>query len=481
MATGWGKFDIVMAGDLTGDGVPDLLARDNKTGVLYTYPGNGKGGHDARITVGAGWSGMGQISVGDYDGDGVPDVFATSFSDGKLYLYPGLGDGNFGARDISRQWDGLDVVTIHGDLNGDGFDEFLARWNYNGRYYVYSSQGGTYELPQDLNTYGIDPRFEQVVGLGDLTRDGRPDIGATDLKTGQLFVRSINLDMITELNGNGIGSGWNGVRLPVTLLDRTYDYDYDGFSDVIAQRKSDGDLYLYWGTGAGLGTRWNLCDNCDGITTSAAGGDYTADGRTDLLYRAYTGALYVVPGLDNTEIGFTTGIQAGTGWNGMDAITGGQDYNGDGRDDLLARQQSTGKPVLLPGQGQRHLRIARQDRFGLGRHARPVLRGRPQPRRPCRRSGDPEVGRLPLPLQRTRERDPRLQRQGQLRLGLLRPDHRRGRLQPRRPRRLAGPPHLRRRAVPLQGQRRRRVAQPLPDRHGLELDELHRLRPVRMM
>ncbi len=352
VATGWGKFDIVMAGDLTGDGVPDLIARDNKTGTLYTYPGDGEGGLDARITVGGGWGRMGQISVGHYDGDGVPDLFATAYSDGLLYYYPGLGDGKFGPREfISEQWDGMDVITSTGDLDGDGYDEFISRWNYNGRYYVYSSQGGTYELPQDLNTYGIDPRFEQVVGLGDLTRDGRPDIGATDLKTGQLFVRSINLDMITELNGNGIGSGWNGVRLPVTLLDRTYDYDYDGFSDVIAQRKSDGDLYLYWGTGAGLGTRWNLCDNCDGITTSAAGGDYTADGRTDLLYRAYTGALYVVPGLDNTEIGFTTGIQAGTGWNGMDAITGGQDYNGDGRDDLLARQQSTGYLYFYPGKG----------------------------------------------------------------------------------------------------------------------------------
>jgi hypothetical protein len=353
VATGWGRFDIVMAGDLTGDGVPDLIARDNETGTLYTYPGDGEGGLDARITVGGGWGRMGQISVGHYDGDGVPDLFATAYSDGKLYYYPGLGDGEFGPREfVSEEWNGMDVITSTGDLDGDGYDEFISRWNYNGRYYVYSSQGETYELPQSLNTYaGYDSRFEQVVGLGDLTRDGKPDIGATDLETGQLVVRHINLDRITELNGNGIGSGWNGVRLPVTVLDRTYDYDYDGFSDAAAQRRSDGDLYLYWGTSGGLGSRWNMCDDCDGISAASSGGDYNSDGRTDLLYRTLAGELWIAPGLDNGEIGFTTGIQSGTGWNAMADITGGHDHNSDGRDDLFARHPGTGYLYFYPGRG----------------------------------------------------------------------------------------------------------------------------------
>jgi hypothetical protein len=209
-----------------------------------------------------------------------------------------------------------------------------------------------YELPQSLNTYeSYELRFEQVVGLGDLTRDGNPDIGAVDIKTGKLVVRHIDLDMITSLDGRAIGTGWNGVRLPVTLLDRTYDYDYDGFSDIVAQRKSDGDLRLYWGTGSGAVSPWNMCDNCDGITWSSAGGDYNSDGRTDLLYRTYTGELHVAPGLDTGEIGFTSDILAGTGWNGMSYITGGHDHNGDAKDDMIARQSSTGYLYLYPGRG----------------------------------------------------------------------------------------------------------------------------------
>jgi hypothetical protein len=353
VGTGWSKFDIVMSGDLTGDGRPDLVARDNKTGTLYTYPGNGKGGFGTRVSNGAGWGRFGQISVGHYDGDGVPDIFGTSYADGNLYYFPGLGNGKFGAREVvSEQWDGMDVLTSTGDLDGDGYDEFISRWNYTGRYYVYSSQGHVYELPQSLNTYeSYELRFEQVVGLGDLTRDGNPDIGAVDIKTGKLVVRHIDLDMITSLDGRAIGTGWNGVRLPVTLLDRTYDYDYDGFSDIVAQRKSDGDLRLYWGTGSGAVSPWNMCDNCDGITWSSAGGDYNSDGRTDLLYRTYTGELHVAPGLDTGEIGFTSDILAGTGWNGMSYITGGHDHNGDAKDDMIARQSSTGYLYLYPGRG----------------------------------------------------------------------------------------------------------------------------------
>lgn len=62
MGTGWNGMDVVMAGDLTGDRLPDLLARDNKTGYMYTYPGDGKGKYGARIQVGSGWNAMNIIA-----------------------------------------------------------------------------------------------------------------------------------------------------------------------------------------------------------------------------------------------------------------------------------------------------------------------------------------------------------------------------------------------------------------------------------
>ncbi|MDA1362226.1 VCBS repeat-containing protein [Glycomyces luteolus] len=349
----WGKMDIVMAGDLTGDGIPDLLARDNKLGNLWTYPGNGSGGFKSRIFVGNGWGKMGQIAVGNFDGDGNPDIFATSFTDGNMYYYPGLGDGKFGARVFwSEFWNGMDVISSVGDLDDDGYDEFLSRWNYDGRYYLYASTGGVIELDPSLYVGDDTRRFDQVVGVGDLTRDGTPDIVAPNLRNGQLIRYTIDTEWSGYDPGTVIGSsGWNAMRLPVIQLDRTYDYDYNGFSDVVAQRKSDKDLYLYWGTTTGIGSRWNLCDNCTGITSASAGGDYNSDGRTDLLYRTSTGDLYVAPGLDTGEAGFANAIRVGSGWNSMSAITGGHDFNSDGKDDLVARASSTGYLYLYPGNG----------------------------------------------------------------------------------------------------------------------------------
>jgi hypothetical protein len=355
VGTGWGGYDIVMAGDLTGDDVPDLLARDTKTGTLYTYPGDGKGGHGARITVGTGWGKMGQIAVGQYDGDGDPDILATAFSDGNMYFYEGLGNGKFGARELfGEQWDGYDVITSLGDLDHDGYDEFLSRWNTIGVYYISTSQGAVYEFAQDLDTYPYSGlRYEQVIGAGDLGRDGKGDIAAVDIRTGQLVVRHFDAVQGSISDSKVIGaSGWNAVRLPVVNLDRTYDYDGDGFSDFIAQRKSDGDIRLYYGTGKGHAAPWTFCEDCDGVTAMAAGGDYTADGRLDLLYR-FNGGLYVIHGIDDgVHYGFDgADIYVGSGWDGMSDISGGHDYTSDGKDDIVARHTSTGILYVYPGKG----------------------------------------------------------------------------------------------------------------------------------
>ncbi|WP_133916840.1 FG-GAP repeat domain-containing protein [Streptomyces sp. NBC_00582] len=58
IATGWGaSYDVVVgAGDITGDGKADLVARDT-AGVLYRLPGNGAGAFGARVKISSGWKG----------------------------------------------------------------------------------------------------------------------------------------------------------------------------------------------------------------------------------------------------------------------------------------------------------------------------------------------------------------------------------------------------------------------------------------
>jgi hypothetical protein len=44
-------------GDVTGDGVADLLAREKGTGVIWLLPGKASGGFSPRMWVAAGFAG----------------------------------------------------------------------------------------------------------------------------------------------------------------------------------------------------------------------------------------------------------------------------------------------------------------------------------------------------------------------------------------------------------------------------------------
>ncbi|WP_205328122.1 VCBS repeat-containing protein [Glycomyces sp. YM15] len=113
VGTGWGKMDIAMAGDITGDGIPDLLARDTKYGNLWTYPGNGLNVLADPVKIGTGWNAMSAIVSGhDFNGDGHADWLARRKSDGALYLYRGDGAGGYGSRvQNGTGWNSMNIIA----------------------------------------------------------------------------------------------------------------------------------------------------------------------------------------------------------------------------------------------------------------------------------------------------------------------------------------------------------------------------------
>ena len=65
IGTGWGSFTALLAGDWSGDGRPDLLARD-ADGLLFMYRGNGRGGFISgqRERIGSGWQAFSVLIAG---------------------------------------------------------------------------------------------------------------------------------------------------------------------------------------------------------------------------------------------------------------------------------------------------------------------------------------------------------------------------------------------------------------------------------
>ncbi len=113
IGTGWGTMTAILSvGDFSGDGWADLVARD-PAGNLLLYRGNGRGGFAAgRSTIGTGWGGFtALVAAGDFSGDGHPDLIART-SAGNLLLYPGTGASGFGAaRTIGTGWKSLTITS----------------------------------------------------------------------------------------------------------------------------------------------------------------------------------------------------------------------------------------------------------------------------------------------------------------------------------------------------------------------------------
>ena len=133
IGAGWSSFDHVFAvGDFSGDGLPDLLARQRTTGVLFLYRGDGAGGWRGSAKVGTGWQSLtALISPGDFNSDGTNDVLARDPA-GKLWLYPGTGAGAFGARSyVGAGWETLNSIIGAGDVDGDNSNDVLGVWRGN--------------------------------------------------------------------------------------------------------------------------------------------------------------------------------------------------------------------------------------------------------------------------------------------------------------------------------------------------------------
>jgi hypothetical protein len=142
---GWNIYDrIVGAGDITGDGHPDLVARDT-AGVLWVYRGTGR--TDAplanRTRICAGWQGYNQlIAAGDITGDGHPDLLARDTA-GVLWYYPGTGEAATPYANrvrIGGGWQGYTSIVGIGDMTGKGHQDLVAR-DAAGKFWYYRGTG----------------------------------------------------------------------------------------------------------------------------------------------------------------------------------------------------------------------------------------------------------------------------------------------------------------------------------------------------
>ncbi|MGY5047440.1 FG-GAP-like repeat-containing protein [Streptomyces sp. 900105755] len=142
-SSGWNQYDVLTSpGDVSGDGRSDLIARNSATGSVYLYKGTSGGKLSARVKLYDTWKTYKRIvGVGDLDGDGIGDLLAQDRSN-NLYRYSGTGKGTFKARvKIAAGWGGsYNAVVGVGDITGDGRADLVAR-DTSGNVYRYGGNG----------------------------------------------------------------------------------------------------------------------------------------------------------------------------------------------------------------------------------------------------------------------------------------------------------------------------------------------------
>lgn len=376
---GWEAFNSLLGvRDFDGDRKPDILAR-RPDGVLVLYPGTGTGRPGTPRSIDYGWEIFDQlIPIHDFNGDGTNDLAARR-PDGTLWLYLNSGPAKLGNRqNIGSGWSGYTTIIGTGDANGDRTADFVAA-RPDGNVFFYAGtamrdQG--YTSAQKIGNYGWEA-FDSLTATEDLNGDKIADLLAR-MPDGSLWFYP----------GNGSGAygsarkigeyGWEAFNSLVGVRDFTG----DGKNDLLA-RKPDGTLWLYPGTGrvdagnSGYSAPKRIGDyGWEVFTTLAGTGDFNGDGRNDLMARRTDGSLWLYRGtgtISGSNVGYTGAVKIGDyGWEVFDQLFGPGDFNSDGKNDLLGRM-ADGTMWMYPGDGTGKLAAPR--RIGTGWHVFDTILG----------------------------------------------------------------------------------------------------------
>jgi hypothetical protein len=166
--TGAGSIALA-AGDLNGDGVPDLVTANYDADSISVLLGRGDGTSLPKQDYRAPGD-PSAVAVGDLNGDHKPDV--VSANDGWVLVFLNAGDGHLRPKVVYKAGNGAASVVLV-DVSGDGALDLVTA-NFDGKSVsvLRNAGDGTFGSPLAYDA-GKDPAS---IATGDLNGDGKPDL-----------------------------------------------------------------------------------------------------------------------------------------------------------------------------------------------------------------------------------------------------------------------------------------------------------------
>ncbi len=388
----------VVAGDLNGDGAPDIVAvagNGNYYGsltdvVTLINEGSGTFGVPTSYPV---QQSVGAVLLGNFNSDAYPDVLVTSTnSESAISLLFNNGKGVF--------QDGILETTTYapqymvaGDFNGDGKLD-LAELGENEGLVVYLNTGNNASPLSPLQPL---PYYTGPIVAGDFNGDGRLDLVVVNGETGETLLGngdgtfffqppSFNLgnypEVITtaDMNGDGkldlvtgspsvlLGNGNGTFQAPGTSGFDCYepeavqvaDFNKDGKKDVLTL--CEGNVYLSLGNGDGT-LQYPIYEYFGYEPLSIAVGDFNRDGIPDVAFTSnpnfyLPASTEVTIMLGNGDGTFRTGSSAPV-LSGTYGLLVASDFNDDGILDLAVLDNTDSVFSILQGNGDGTFQTAR--------------------------------------------------------------------------------------------------------------------------
>lgn len=227
-----------LTGDFTGTGATDLLDIDPTTGDINVAVPQAAGGFIesqwGALTLGVTWQ---YVQVADVIGNGRDDLIAFDQNTGQWYVEDSNGT-SFTLQPWGNPWESpTQWVNVKvGDFNGDGRADIVAEQVNTGNWYVSLSTGTSFTDPDLwILVSGINDWSDTQVLVGDFVGDTRSDLAIFDPDTGDLHVEVSTGTYFADQ----VWAVWQDPSKWQNFM--VGDFNGDGKADIIAREPSTGD------------------------------------------------------------------------------------------------------------------------------------------------------------------------------------------------------------------------------------------------